>query len=648
MKLAWHFSKVNPRFKNREATQGEFFASDTQIRAFIREAVQNSLDAKRPDLQGPVSIRIFVSGDRAALTPETAKRYFRGGWDHFLASDSGLKDAPSRADSCRFITFEDSGTTGLTGDTEQYHEVPGVRNPFYYFFRAEGQSNKQESGRGRWGLGKFVFPRSSRIRSFFAVTVRHDDRKRFLVGQSILRSHHVEDRNYTPDGWFGEKPEKDEPAPPVSDQEFIGQFEEDFCLERKRDPGLSIVVPFCDEAWTIGAILETVLQDYFYVILRDELIVTIEDPDTEYVLNSQTLPGIIEASDEHVRSSVGPLLRLTQWGFDQQSAGALLTLSCDAGKTGLRWTRKTIVPTEFSAVRRALQEYQKAVVRIPVVVQHRTGATRNGHFDIFLEQAEGSTQKRPVFFRDGILIADVRTRLVRDLRSIVAIDSPALTEFLGDAENPAHTEWSEETSHFRGKYTNGAHLLRFVRNTVADLWQLLTEAGEEDDQEVLVDVFSVGTNEGQPGLPVDFESSTTTQPRSIGKERLKSLTAKRRTGRAWRMTRRAGGFRIQGTGRPDAAEGALKIRIAYDRRGGNPLRRYTVTDFHLGQRPIQMECEGADAEVTESNELLIIPESPDFSVTVIGFDVNRDLYVQTLASKRPQKIGTQRETLDVE
>ena len=152
---------MNPRFKNREATQGEFFSSDTELRAFVREAVQNSLDARRPGFNGPVSIRIYVSGTEGSLSAESAKRYFRGGWDHFHAEGSGLRDAPGKEDSCPFIAYEDSGTTGLTGDTEQFHEVPGVRNPFYYFFRAEGQSNKLETGRGRWGLGKFVFPRSS-------------------------------------------------------------------------------------------------------------------------------------------------------------------------------------------------------------------------------------------------------------------------------------------------------------------------------------------------------------------------------------------------------------------------------------------------------------------------------------------------------
>ncbi|MEJ7589980.1 MAG: hypothetical protein WKF77_00375, partial [Planctomycetaceae bacterium] len=90
MKLSWHFSKVNPRFKNREATQGEFFANDTELRAFVREAVQNSLDARRPGYTGPVSVRIFVSGSKSALTIDASKRYFKGGWDEWHCRDYKL------------------------------------------------------------------------------------------------------------------------------------------------------------------------------------------------------------------------------------------------------------------------------------------------------------------------------------------------------------------------------------------------------------------------------------------------------------------------------------------------------------------------------------------------------------------------------
>ncbi|MBC7967347.1 MAG: hypothetical protein H7Z17_15635, partial [Fuerstia sp.] len=318
MKLAWHFNKVNPRFKNREATQGEFFANDTELRGFVREAVQNSLDAKRARVKGPVRVRIFISGEKAALPPEKSARWFQDGWKHFHAQDSGLKDAPPANEVCRFIAYEDSGTTGLTGDVQQYHEVPGVRNPFYYFFRAEGQSNKTDGGRGRWGLGKFVFPRSSRLRCFFGITVRHDDKQRMLVGQSILRSHHVGGKSFTPDGWFGQKPDRNEASLPVTDQRCIDKFVADFRLKRGHDPGLSLVVPFCDEKWTSASVMEAILQDYFYPILRNDLIVTVEDADSKTVMDSRSLTHIANNCRASVQQLMRPILDLTTWGLQQQ------------------------------------------------------------------------------------------------------------------------------------------------------------------------------------------------------------------------------------------------------------------------------------------------------------------------------------------
>ncbi len=649
MKLSWHFSKVNPRFKNREATQGEFFSNDTELRAFVREAVQNSLDAKRPGLNGPVSVRIFVSGPEDALSAESAKRYFRGGWDHFHADGSGLRDAPGRDASCPFIAYEDSGTTGLTGDVEQYHEVPGIRNPFYYFFRAEGQSNKLETGRGRWGLGKFVFPRSSALRSFFGLTVRHDDGKRLLVGQSILRSHHIEDKSYTPDGWFGLKPDKDEAAAPVDDQEFIDQFEQDFCLERKSDPGLSIVVPFCDVAWNTDAVIESVIQDYFYVILCEELVVTVEDGRSQTVINATTLPGIVENAGEHVRLQIQPLLNLTQWKLTDAAEASTIAVKWNTGAGFSKWNQKSISSDTFSSLRRTLMDSGRLVVRVPADVQYRGGLTKPATFDICLERCEGSHQKRPMFIRDGIIISDVRSRLIRDIHAIVVFEDASLTEFLGDAENPAHTEWHEESSHFKGKYVNGAATLRFIRNSVADLCQMLSEAVEDEDPEMLLDVFSVGlgTSQVSGNRPVEFASMTSKRRPAVEgeSERLHSLKTRERTRRSWRLARREGGFRISGRPTEDELKRGIEILVAYDRRSGSALRKYSTTDFHLSQAPVSIEAHGAYFEIAEPNLLVVYPDSQSFEVIVTGFDKNRDLFLQARSSKAIRRIRSVREEL---
>jgi hypothetical protein len=202
MAPGWHFNERRRGDKNREPIVGEFFATDVirnPAEALVRESVQNTLDAAGG--AGPVRVRFYLSGPEGALPAAAVSRYMKDGWPHFRAERNGLNDQPADGAPCPFLAVEDFWTTGLTGDPEQWQEVPGVKNPFYYFFRAEGQSGKGETDRGRRGVGKTVFPRSSRLNAFFALTVRRDDRRRMLMGGAVLRSHRVGDKHFAPDGY---------------------------------------------------------------------------------------------------------------------------------------------------------------------------------------------------------------------------------------------------------------------------------------------------------------------------------------------------------------------------------------------------------------------------------------------------------------
>ena len=645
----WTFNRVDPRFKNREATQGEFFAADTDLRAFVRESIQNSLDAKRPDTDGPVGVRMFLSGETYGLSPNTAKPYFKAGWKHYRAARNGLRDAPDRDETLRYFVYEDSGTTGLTGDVEQFHEVPGVRNPFYYFFRAEGQSNKSETDRGRWGLGKFVFPRCSRIRSFFALTVRHDDERRLLVGQSILRSHRVKDRNYTPDGWFGERTSGNKIPLPVEDDDFIEQFAEDFCLERGNDPGLSIVVPFCDPDWTADQLTQCVAMDYFFPILNNELVVTIEGPGSQFVLSAHSLPDVVATFPAHVQAHILPLLELSTWGMDQQATG-MPKAEFHSRTSAPRWTQKLLPEDLLDRLRQEFSASRRIALRIPVIVRPRpnpndepstqqpSGGLFDGvpvqpakspdlatHFDIFLEKADGSDLKRPLFIREGILVSDVRSRLTRDVRAIVCINDAPLARFLGDAENPAHTDWSHTSTHFRGRYINGEATLRFVRNAVAELCQLLARDPSEEDPRLLLDVFSLAADTDSQGYLVDYEMLKSAQEKAR-KTTPRDLKSKARP-RPFRVRRRKGGFRVFYGDRRAECPTAIDVKVAYDRRNGNPLRRYSEADFQFGDAQLEITNHSARVEVLSGNEIRLHIEDQDFDIAVTGFDANRDLYL---------------------
>jgi hypothetical protein len=223
--MQWHFNRPKPGDKNREPVLGEFFATEAitnPAEALVREGSQNSLDAGSDNI---VQIRIYVSGQAGALSASSVSPFLEGAWSHIQAAGNGLRDAPNPTDPCSILTFEDFGTSGLVGDVTQWHDEMGTVNPFYYFFRAEGQSGKGEQDRGRWGVGKTVFPRSSRISSYFGFTVRSDDQRLLLMGQSVLKSHSVGGEYFSPDGYFGVRRE-DGLTLPIDNTQLIDTFRE--------------------------------------------------------------------------------------------------------------------------------------------------------------------------------------------------------------------------------------------------------------------------------------------------------------------------------------------------------------------------------------------------------------------------------------
>lgn len=200
----WHFNEMRPCDKAREPIQGEFFAADAihnPGEALVREGIQNSLDARCNGQK--VMVRIRVCGTEHAVRQEAVASFLDGLEEHVKAPGNGLRDIPDDKEDCPTLVFEDFGTRGLLGDPAEWKPAAGSGNHFYHFFRAEGRSDKCQKDIGRWGVGKQVFPRASRINAVFGLTVRSDDRRKLLMGMAVLKSHDLNGVRYGPDGWFG-------------------------------------------------------------------------------------------------------------------------------------------------------------------------------------------------------------------------------------------------------------------------------------------------------------------------------------------------------------------------------------------------------------------------------------------------------------
>ena len=111
---------------------------------------------------------------------------------------------------------------------------------------------------------------------------------------------------------------------------------------------------------------------------------------------------------------------------------------------------------------------------------------QSSFFDVFMIR-EGQTGVIVSYAR-GLIIPDVKAPRSRGLTSLViALDRP-LASFLGDSENPSHTQWQHDGSHFKGKYKSGHSDLKFVSDSVRHIYRLLT-ASENERTEIFLQIY---------------------------------------------------------------------------------------------------------------------------------------------------------------
>ena len=310
----WRFAQMSPSEINQDPVQGEFFTAAADLpERLVRETVQNSLDARHDDQK--VRIRFVFSGSRRALTARRARPFLAGLEDHVRAVVAGNStvghdsngrneaQAANNALDCfdkpmSFLTIEDFGTTGLTGNLSSNSERESGNN-FWGFFRSIGISPKGENDGGSWGLGKWVFPDASEINAYLGITQRSGDEQRWLLmGMAALKTHTLNKKKYPPYGTFaaGSSVADHDWLPlPVDDEEFILEVCESFGLERLEGTGLSVIVPFPRNELGSDSIARAVITQYFFPIVSGQLEVEIVQPSrrTRHI-NADSIQGHVD------------------------------------------------------------------------------------------------------------------------------------------------------------------------------------------------------------------------------------------------------------------------------------------------------------------------------------------------------------------
>lgn len=625
----WHFKLKQPDDTTRDPISGEFFATEAirnSAEALMREGIQNSLDARPAN--GTVKICITISGDDWAADNDDARVFLGGLEPHLEAAGNGIREdlRPNLREPARFISFEDFGTTGLIGDPLQWHRVEGRQNGFFAFFRAEGENAKSEDGRrGRWGIGKFVFPRASYGSAFIGWTIREDVDRSLLLGRCILKSHETDAGIHVPDGYFGERRQiaGGQITAPVEDADLVDAFRRTFRLTRTDEPGLSLVVPWYDREISSATVVDAALRDWFFCLLTSELEIEVVAPESVVSLNADTVVAEAERLPQRDRDELLPLMRLT--AFAISSAGRQPVVCAPAEQIhSPKWPDRLFEEATLERIRRQLDANEPVAIRVPIEVRPKREPPLASYFDVFLTRDADYESGRPVFVREGIIVSDARGTSARGFRSLVVASHAPMANLLGDAENPAHTEWRPDTGNFKEKYKYGKAFLDYVRESVRNLVRAIEQDAADTAPDLLVDFFSLPEEDIEPR-----PQKPTPADQKPGDAPLPPVVVPPGRPRRYAVSRVDGGFSVSRGARGAPSPSELHVRVAYDVRAGDPFRKYDPEDFQLLRGGIEAKPapRGLKILAYEGNGIRFQVTDEDFRLTLIGFDTNRDLVV---------------------
>lgn len=588
----------------RPPTQRDQFDNDDVelVDALVRESIQNSLDAKKPGSQEPVSVR-FQIDELSGQTLSHANKYLQPEVlnEHLRACDfSEIRPL----ESMRTLIIEDFGTTGLTGSWNSLDEMP-----FSDFWRRMGRSHKGGQALGRWGLGKLVFSSSSKSRIFFGLTRRVEDAECLLMGQAVLTTHQFQDGvRQDSHGFYAEAGAGIQL--PIRNSLTIEDFCRAFSIRRKNETGLSIVIPYVRENISQERIIKGVLRNYFFPILYGQLNVVVGD----IKIDASTFSKLAEDRDPS-HFAGGDLASFIKVMKESRDSSAVSPIILQDG-----WSKhsslETVLADDLESLRAKLNNGEAIVVRAPILLKRKNGDELKTYVDAFMQRSK--VDSPPLFVR-GSIVLNAESKYFRGRKVFAALiaDHSSIAEFLGDAENPAHTGWSASAEKVCARWRSPRDRLAEVRGVLQKIHNALVSAVETLDKDALVNFFSIPS---QDGAIEQKKKGDKAEPRTV------PVIPKKP--RLFHVEHLRDGFRIRsGSIEESDLPFKIRVRVAYDVLRGNPFSKHDPADFDFRTRQLRFDGKGVAVSAIDSGTLGVEVSDTNFVVDICGFDMNRDLIV---------------------
>ncbi len=620
MPATWSFNESNPSDVATEVTQVEHFDNE-RLRlesSLVREVIQNSMDAS--DKSGPVRV-CFRIRDLTEIGPgkvRILRRILEPIEPHLEACQVPI---PNDND-VRLLCIEDFNTTGLTG---RFDKKDG--DNFSNFWRIMGKSEKSHGKGGRRGLGKLVFAASSKLNTFFGVTCRRGDDGLFAMGHVILRNHTIDDVEYKPHGvWHdGRTEDKKELQLPTNDKTDLYNLQYISSFKRTVETGFTVLIPYLKDSITDQNIIDSVLKNYYFSILSNELVVTVGDTQ----IDSISYESVYQRS-HNVRNTIPLNFISSVRNLLDKNMPAVRASPIDSKTLNMKKIPEILYSkNQISVMREQYNNNEVVHVVIPVVLYDRNSYEKFiGDFNLFLQSLENKDTAFKFFARGPIILPDECRFFKGNCRAaLIAKADDAVAAFLGDAENPAHTEWNPRALILEKNWDSPSKPLQLIRRSLQILFDLIAKPEESKDNDLLSEFFSL------PSEPPDGKSEVGGPEKggNVPNPPTSSIPVK---DLGFEIVKLDSGFILTRDNYSNKRPDTILVEMAYNRIGGNALGHYSKLDFDLYD-PSTIEVEATQATIRKvtSNVLELIVTGPDYRLNVTLKDLNRDLFVKASVTK---------------
>jgi hypothetical protein len=463
----WNFEELGPNEEEQGISEWDQFDKEELgiDMTLLREAIQNSLDARDPTAKGAIKVRLqWLRRDEL---PEAA-------WLDELLTPLGphLEAAgrsPSTTDHAAALVVEDFGTCGLTGRTDDRADTGNYRG----FFYRHSSSYKRGPAGGRWGLGKLVFAHMSGWSCWFGLTTRKDDGRTLLMGKAAIGPRELKQKFYRPfPRWAVLEDGREQP---VEHAAILARFRRAFRLRRQEgEPGLSVVVPWPKHGPDLEAIRRSVLTEWAVPILLGRLVLEVQDEVFDAPAVKALLPQVFGEDTARFVEAVA-------------SGGAPpVVLPPVRAYPEEKLSEELIDPVTLNDLRARHAAGGMMAVRVPVVVYPKRGGSERGHIDLYIARAESP----PVALRlrDDITVPGGARLGVHGVHSALVAHAGCVALFLADAEPPAHETWTT-TARLKTNWRYAPQTLNLIRTALATLHRLLAAGLDQELPDELLQFF---------------------------------------------------------------------------------------------------------------------------------------------------------------